>query len=137
LTLGELRQKIQALEKQGKDAGRVRNSLYKRISMSFSCLVFAFIGIPLALEPARTSGRFRGFVFALFLLLVYYLLFSFGQAIGEKGGVMQLPALWLANVVFAALGGFLFWEKQREIELAGVKRINLLVHRLVAFMRLG
>ncbi|RLB93501.1 MAG: hypothetical protein DRH50_07885, partial [Deltaproteobacteria bacterium] len=62
---------------------------------------------------------------------------SFGQAIGEKGGPLQLPALWLANVVFAALGGFLFWKKQQEIELAGVKRINLLVRRLAAFMRLG
>jgi lipopolysaccharide export system permease protein len=137
LNLGELRQKIQALENQGKDASKVRNSLYKRISMSFSCLVFALIGIPLALEPARTSGRFRGLVFALFLLLVYYILFSFGQAIGEKGGPLQLPALWLANVVFAALGGFLFWKKQQEIELAGVKRINLLVRRLAAFMRMG
>ncbi len=137
LTLGELRQKIQVLENQGKDASRVRNSLHKRISMSFSCLVFALIGIPLALEPARTSGRFRGLVFALFLLLVYYILFSFGQAIGEKGGPLQLPALWLANVVFAALGGFLFWKKQQEIELTGVKRINLLVRRLAAFMRIG
>jgi len=52
LTLGELRRKIKRLEKQGKNAAKVRNSLYKRISMSFSCLVFAFIGIPLALEPA-------------------------------------------------------------------------------------
>ncbi len=137
LTLGELRQKIKTLENQGKNAGKVRNSLYKRISMSFSCLVFALIGIPLALEPARTSGRFRGFVFALFLLLAYYLLFSFGQAIGEKGGLLQLPALWMANIVFAALGIFLFWKKQKEIELAGVKRINLLVRRLAAFMRLG
>ncbi len=137
LTFGELRQRIKMLEKQGKNAGKVRNSLYKRISMSFSCLVFALIGIPLALEPARTSGRFRGFVFALLLLLAYYVLSSFGQAVGESGGPLQLPALWLANVVFAALGGFLFWKKQREIELTGVKKINLLIRRLAAFMRLG
>ena len=137
LSLGELRQKIRRLENQGRNAAKVRNSLYKRISMSFSCLVFALIGIPLALEPARTSGRFRGFVFALLLLLAYYILFSFGQAIGERGGFWQLPALWLANMVFAVLGGFLFWKKQQEVELAGVKRINLLVRRLASFMRIG
>ncbi len=137
LTLGELRRKIHMLESQGKDASKVRNSLYKRISMSFSCLVFALIGIPLALVPARTSGRFRGFVFALLLLLLYYILFSFGQAIGEKGGPLQLPALWLANFVFAVLGGFLFWKKQQEVELAGVERINFLVRKLAAFMRIG
>lgn len=137
LNFGELRQKIQRLENQGKDASKVRNSLHKRISMSFSCLVFALIGIPLALEPARTSGRFRGLVFALFLLLAYYILFSFGQAVGEKGGPLQLPALWLANVVFAALGGFLFWKKQREIELAWVKKMNILIRRLATFMRIG
>lgn len=137
LTLGELRQKIQVLESQGKDASKVRNSLYKRISMSFSCLVFALIGIPLALVPARTSGRFRGFVFALLLLLFYYILSSFGQAIGEKGGPLQLPALWLANVVFAALGGFLFWKKQREVELVGVERMNLLIRKLATFLRVG
>lgn len=137
LTLGELRQKIHRLESQGKNAAKVRNSLYKRISMSFSCLVFALIGIPLALEPVRSSGRFRGLVFALVFLLAYYILFSFGQAIGEKGGPLQLPALWLANLVFAALGGFLFWKKQREIELTGVKKIDLVIRRLSTFMRIG
>ncbi|MBN2331628.1 MAG: LPS export ABC transporter permease LptF [Deltaproteobacteria bacterium] len=131
LTVPELRRRIARLEKGGKDAGGVRNHLHKRFAQPFSCIVFALLGIPLALEPVRTSGRFRGFVFALILLLAYYVLFSFGQAIGERGGPLQLPALWFANVVFAVLGGFLFWKKQQERELPLVQAANNLYRRLV------
>ncbi|MBW1645466.1 MAG: LPS export ABC transporter permease LptF [Deltaproteobacteria bacterium] len=124
LTLGELYEKIAARRQAGRKVSDVYNRIYKRFAMPFSCLVFALLGIPLALEPVRVSGRFRGFVYALVLMLGYYLLMSLGQALGENGGPLQLPLNWLANFVYGGLGVYLLYQKQREREVAWLRLVN-------------
>ncbi len=124
LTLSELYAKIAARRQAGRRVSDVYNRIYKRFAMPFSCLVFALLGIPLALEPVRVSGRFRGFVYALVLMLGYYLLMSLGQALGEKGGPLQLPFNWLANLVYGGLGIYLLYRKQQEKEVPWLRAVN-------------
>jgi hypothetical protein len=51
------------------------------------------------------------------LIFVYYLLLTAGEAMAEKGILPALVALWIPNVVFAALGVVLFVAAAREHSL--------------------
>lgn len=54
---------------------------------------------------------------SLALIFVYYLLLTAGQAMAEKGVLPAIVALWIPNVVFAALGVALFVAVARERSL--------------------
>ncbi|MBN2233426.1 MAG: LptF/LptG family permease [Deltaproteobacteria bacterium] len=137
LTLTELRAKIAALRGRGEPAGDEWSHVNKRFALPVACLVFALLGLPLALEPVRTSGRFRGFVFALFALVAYYIVLSLGQALGEEIGGPLAGAVWLANLFFGALGGYLFYARQRERELVWLAPLNAGLRIVTARLRRG
>jgi lipopolysaccharide export system permease protein len=53
----------------------------------------------------------------LFWLLAYYSLLSLGKALGDKGFLHPVPALWLPNVVVGAIATHLFTKAVRESPL--------------------
>ncbi|MCX5838503.1 MAG: LPS export ABC transporter permease LptF [Deltaproteobacteria bacterium] len=81
--------------------------LNKKLTIPFSCLVFALIGMPLGIRAHR-SVRSRGFTIGLFLVLVYYLLRLSGEALVETGRLSPIIGTWAPNWIFAAAGILLF-----------------------------
>jgi lipopolysaccharide export system permease protein len=51
-------------------------------------------------------------------LLSYYALLSLGKALGEKGLLRPLPALWLPNVAIGAVASYFFRKALNESPLA-------------------
>jgi lipopolysaccharide export LptBFGC system permease protein LptF len=92
--------------------------LHQRIAFGFIPLVFGVLGVALALLP-RTSraGRSWGFMLCLFWLLVYYVLLSFGKALGDKGHLQPIPALWLPNLTLGFIASVFFRKAMRESPL--------------------
>lgn len=81
--------------------------LNKKLTIPFSCLVFALIGMPLGIRAHR-SIRSRGFTIGLFLVLVYYLFRISGEALVETGRLSPIIGTWAPNLIFAAAGILLF-----------------------------
>ena len=71
------------------------------------------IGMALGINDPR-HGKSRGYGYGLVALLLYYLLVRIGDATGEKGTVSPEIAAWTPNVVFAALGIWLFMSRAAE-----------------------
>ncbi len=103
---------------------RLAVELHKRISSSAAPLVFALIGIPLALQSSR-SGKGAGFAMALGIALSYYVLLSVCSTLAGKWVLPASVALYLPNLIF--VGGGVFFIHRTAIEqplrLPSVKRL--------------
>lgn len=113
MTLGELRNVIAQRSAAGRPVNAELVELHRKFSLPFACLVFGLVGVPLGVQPVR-AVRSRSFSVSLTLIFVYYLLLTAGEAMAEKGVLPAIIALWIPNVVFAALGVVLFVAVARE-----------------------
>jgi lipopolysaccharide export system permease protein len=106
-TLGNRRLKEEALRE-------LAIELNKKLTVPFSCLVFALIGMPLGIRAHR-SVRARGFTLGLFLVLAYYLLRLSGEALVETGRLSPILGTWTPNGIFATAGILLFSLSAKEL----------------------
>jgi LPS export ABC transporter permease LptG/LPS export ABC transporter permease LptF len=102
---------MDALEKRAKgpDSRRFQIELQSRYSYPAACLVLMLVGVPLGVI-SRRGGKSSGFVFALLLVILYYVLSYTGIALGRQNRLSAFLAVWLANIVFATAGAFLLWQ---------------------------
>jgi LPS export ABC transporter permease LptG/LPS export ABC transporter permease LptF len=100
-----------ALEERahGSDSRRFQLELQSRFSYPVACLVLMLVGVPLGVV-SRRGGKSSGFVFTLLLVILYYVLSYTGIALGRQGKLSAFLAVWLANILFAAVGSFLLWQ---------------------------
>ena len=138
LTLGQLRQVIASKRAEGRPLGPELVAYHRDFSIPFACVVFGLVAIPLGVQPVR-AARSRGFAVSLAMIFAYYVLLSAGQALAEQELVPAAFALWLPNLVFAAIGVYLFRQAARERSLVPVERLNgalvALRNRLAAWPR--
>lgn len=125
----ELRSIIANRQAAGESAFEERVELARRYSVPFACLVFALLGVPLGLQPVR-AVRSRGLAVSLAVFLVYYLLLSGAEALGERGRVPIGLALWTPNVLFALIGAGLFFRSANELPWPAALKPALLADRL-------
>lgn len=123
MTIGELRQAIAEKTAAGKPSLAEQVELQRKFSIPFACLVFAMVAVPLGVQPTR-AVRSRGFSTSLVLILGYYLMLSLGESLGERGTLPPVVALWIPNVVLAALGVTLLLRAARETSLSGLAAID-------------
>ncbi len=91
------------------DSRRYLLELHSRFSYPVACLVLMLVGVPLGVI-SRRGGKSSGFVFTLLLVILYYVLSYTGIALGRQGKLPAFLAVWLANILFAAVGLFLLWQ---------------------------
>lgn len=113
MSLSELTDTLKKGVLQGPALRELAIELYKKVTVPFSCLVFALIGMPLAIRAHR-SVRSRGFTIGLLLVLVYYVLRLWGEALVETGRIAPAIGTWMPNLIFAAAGLLLFTLSARE-----------------------
>jgi lipopolysaccharide export system permease protein len=87
--------------------------LNKKLTIPLSCLLFAFIGLPLAIRAHR-SVRSRGFSIGLAIVMIYYLLRLSGEALVETGRLSPIIGAWAPSWIFAVSGLLLFYFAARE-----------------------
>ena len=92
---------------------RLYTEPWRRWANGFSCLAFVVVGAPLAVR-FRNSDVWTSFV-ACFLpvLIFYYPLLVYGVRLAKSG---ELPpsCVWIGNLVFLAVGGFLMRSMLRR-----------------------
>jgi LPS export ABC transporter permease LptF len=89
-----------------------RLHLQRRFALPATPVLFALVGVPLALRRAR-GGRSWGIFVCALLAFGYYLLLALGQALALEGAIPAAAALWLPNTAFGALAWALLRRAQR------------------------
>ena len=93
----------------GPDPKRFLIELQNRFAYPAACLVLMLVGVPLGVA-SRRGGKSSGFVFTILLVSFYYILSYTGIAMARQGKLSVFLGVWLANLLFAAVGAFLLWQ---------------------------
>ncbi|HTS89790.1 MAG TPA: LptF/LptG family permease [Gemmatimonadales bacterium] len=87
--------------------------VHKKWAISVACLVFAIVGIPMALRfPRGGMGLVIGG--GLFVFSIYYVGLIAGESLGKKGLISPWISMWGPNLIFGGLGLIGLWRVNRE-----------------------
>ncbi|HLW71490.1 MAG TPA: LPS export ABC transporter permease LptF [Candidatus Binataceae bacterium] len=109
MSLGELRADIAAARATGKPDRDAETELASKYTLPFTTILFALLGIPLGLKPAR-GGQSERFGVAIALFFLYYSLMRAGEALAQRGELGAFAAMSIPDVAFAILAAWLFWR---------------------------
>ena len=75
-----------------------------RFSIPFACFIFSLVGAAFGMRPQRSTSSI-GLGISLAIIIVYYLLYSVGMALGLSKLVPPLLAAWFPNIISGIVGG--------------------------------
>ncbi|MDO9516360.1 MAG: LPS export ABC transporter permease LptF [Syntrophales bacterium] len=87
--------------------------IHKKFTLPFACIVFGIIGVPLGISKHR-SGKSRGFVTGLIVIMTYYVIQIGGEALGETGILSPAIGAWISNILLGAIGVYLLITAAKE-----------------------
>ena len=87
--------------------------IHKKFTIPFSCIIFGIIGLPLGISKHR-SGKSRGFVIGLTVIMIYYILQLGGEALGETGILSPATGAWMSNTILGITGVFMLITAAKE-----------------------
>ncbi len=110
-TLGELRDFIH----QGADGRLIEAQVEwnKRFSVSLACAAFALIAIPLGITAHRKETS-AGFALSLIVAFSYFFFIIMADTFRGNPHAHPTILIWIPNVLFTTLGGWLFWRLSRR-----------------------
>ena len=98
--LHELRRKLKR-EKPGTSRyNAILVEMNKKFAAPLACLILAFLGASLGVQNRR-SGRHGGFALSLGVLILYYMIVTFAEGMGESGQIPPAVAVWSPNAFLA------------------------------------
>jgi LPS export ABC transporter permease LptG len=113
LAVGDVQAQIARLGADPQAVAPYRVELHKRFAMPVAALVFGLVGFPLAIRSHR-GGRSIALLGSLVILVSYYLVSTSLEGMALRLRVPVWLAVWLPNVIFAAIGGGLLIATARE-----------------------
>jgi lipopolysaccharide export system permease protein len=118
LTTAELRATLAKLEAgepvlhASRDPREYRVQIHRRYALPMAPMLFALIGVPLAMR-LRRGGRSWGVLLCAGLVAVYYGILTFSQYLALEGPIPAGIALWIPNTLCAAAAAVLLTRARR------------------------
>ncbi len=107
MSYGALRAAAATARAAGKPDYNVETELAGKFTLPFTTVLFALLGIPLGLKPAR-GGQSERFGVAIALFFTYYSLMRAGEALALRGRLDSYIAMSIPDIFFAVLAVGLF-----------------------------
>ena len=111
MTFKKLQRHIRRMETLGVPVRPLQVELMMKLAFPFACFVVTFLGVPLALQGK--GSRAMGIAAGGILTLLYLGFMQFGKAMAQRL-IPPWTGAWLGNVVFLAVGLFLWWRMRRS-----------------------
>ncbi len=113
MTMGELLNSYYEFRRLGVDATPVKVQMHRQAAFSFACIGFTLVGIPLAVRAHRRETS-AGVGIALVLVVVYHSFVVLAQAWETYPERHPELIVWIPNLLFHVLGGWLLWGANRR-----------------------
>ena len=86
-----------------------RNAWHEKLTLSFACLIFFFIGAPLG-AIIRKGGFGLPFLVSIAFFLIYYVVTISGKKLSTEGGWASWEGMWLSSFFTLPIGIFLTYK---------------------------
>ena len=98
-----------------RDTGMLRRLMeyYKDLGFPMATLILGVLGMPVGIVSKRT-GRMRGFVLGIFIMVGYYLLNVLGEFSVTALFLHPFAGAWLPNVLLLLITWMLFYQASRR-----------------------
>lgn len=113
LGYAELSRVIAEGRASGKRDFQAETEMASKYTVPVATLLFAVLGMPLGLKPAR-GGQSERFGVSVALFFLYYALMRVGQTLAQRGSVNAYLAMSIPDVVFAVLACALFYRSAND-----------------------
>jgi len=113
MSISELRSQLKKVKKATVRHNILAVELQRKFSIPFACLLLGLIGFPLGLMM-RAKRRSWGIALSIVIFVVYYILLSAADSLGETGTLNPVIAMWIPNIVLGAATFILFWRATQE-----------------------
>jgi len=87
-------------------ANRVKVEMSKRVSLSFACIAFALVAMPLGVTAQRKETSV-GFAISLALAFSYFFFVVLAEMLRDNVAAHSYLLLWVPNVLFIGVGAWL------------------------------
>ncbi len=86
---------------------------HKKITLSFACVFFFFIGAPLG-AIIRKGGLGMPVVISVLMFILYYIIDSGATRVAKSGEMNIILGTWMSSLVLAPLGAFLTYKSNKD-----------------------
>ncbi len=97
--------KSASMEQYDRQIRRHWVQFWQKMTLSFACLLFFFIGAPLG-AIIRKGGLGLPVVVSVIIFIVYYIIDTGGMRVGREGTIPVWLGMWMSSIVLAPLGVF-------------------------------
>jgi len=105
----------------------------KKLTMSFACLVFFFIGAPLG-AIIRKGGLGTPAVISIFFFVVYYVISISGQKLVEEDVVGTFAGMWAASYILLPVGIFLTYKATTDSAILNIETYLLFLKKVKDYL---
>jgi len=113
MSIRELKREIRGLERSNIRTTILYIEIHNKIALAFSSLIFALIGIPLAITTHRREKTIN-FGLTMFLFLIYWGIMLGGVACAIRHILPPWAGVWLANGTLFVVGIVLFLKVAKK-----------------------
>ena len=107
-TYSSLSSYVERLESGGYSPGRYKVNLHEKISFPLVNFIMAMIGISFGLRNSRGIGIAKSIGVSMVIGFNYWIVHSIAISLGYGGVIPPILAAWAGNLIFLAIGGYLF-----------------------------
>ena len=86
---------------------------HKKIALSFSCLIFFFIGAPLG-GIIRKGGLGMPVVVSVLIFIIYYIIDTTGYKMARDDKWILWTGLWISSMILAPVGAFFTYKSNND-----------------------
>ncbi len=94
------------ISKQYSKINKLLIEYHKKYALSFSPLIFAFIAFPLGIITRRRQKGYS-YVISIAVFLFYWVSLIGGEALGDRGYITPVTAMWFANIILIIFAVYL------------------------------
>lgn len=109
-TYPQLKQRLKETVNDPQENRSLFVEIHRRISLSFSCIVFAALGFTIGTGNQR-GVRSTAIVFCIFVALIYWIAYLATNALSSAGWVAPWLGIWVPNFLFLGLS-YHFYRRQ-------------------------
>lgn len=105
----------------------------KKLTMSFACLVFFFIGAPLG-AIIRKGGLGTPAVISILFFVVYYVISISGQKMVEENVIGTFAGMWAASYILLPIGIFLTYKATTDSVILNIETYLMFFKKIKDFV---